>query len=353
MEGLSHPLLNAQILDLLPPAKKRHLEEVRVLYLGTATYDIAYFREKQTGRFADRGCKVFWLDVADAACDVDVEACAREIEVADVILVGGGNTLFAVDRWRRLGLVPHLRAAMERGCVLTGGSAGAICWFDSGHSDSADPETYRAPMLATYGGNSAAVAKDESSDYDRANKKEWQYLRCPGLGFVPGPVVCCPHHDKIQSNGVLRAHDFDRMLLARARASSRSALGLGIDHYSAFIVEGERYRIYALPDKVGSVASKEHGGEVAFDVGEDGSPNGIPGVWLKRVLVDPEAKANGNVNEKDNLTVEAMVCPPSGKLADLLAYGGDNLPCQNNLEQDENQRAVETCRRENPSGRQL
>ena len=49
---------------------------------------------------------------------------------ADVILVSGGNTLYAMDLWKAVGLVSLLQEAMERGAVLTGGSAGAICWFD-------------------------------------------------------------------------------------------------------------------------------------------------------------------------------------------------------------------------------
>ena len=44
-------------------------------------------------------------------------------------------------------MVEMLRKASERGAVLTGGSAGAIWVFQSGHSDSADPDTFREPML--------------------------------------------------------------------------------------------------------------------------------------------------------------------------------------------------------------
>jgi len=343
VEGMSNPLMNQQILDLLPPEKKASLEDVKVLYLGTATYDIATFGEKQTARFRDNGCQVNSLDVAQGE-ELPKEAIAS-IEDADIVLVSGGNTLYAVDRWNHLGLVPHLRAAMERGCILTGGSAGAICWFDSGHSDSADPETYREPMIAQYGTTKDDDdTKDESSEYNPEDKKEWKYLRVPGLGFVPGPFVCCPHHDKTQSNGLLRAHDFDEMLLARARSSKKSVLGLGIDHYSAFIVEGDNYKVYVLPEKPGSV-SKSNDGSPIFDVDDDGTPKGIPGVWLKRVLV----------GDKDNqeLVVEAMVCPSEGKLVDLLSYGGDNLPGQANIETDDNQGAVETCRKENPSGLKL
>ena len=344
VEGLSNPLINAQILDLLPPEKTQDgFQDVRVLYLGTATYDISFFREKQTGRFVDKGCQVSHLDVASG--DIDIEECAKAIASADILLVGGGNTLFAVDRWNHLGLVEHMRAAMERGCILTGGSAGAICWFDSGHSDSADPETYQHAMLQEY--SQESNKEDESSDYDPANKKPWKYLRCPGLGFVPGPMVCCPHHDKTQSNGLLRAHDFDQMLLARAQSSQNSVLGIGIDHYAAFVVTGEDYQVYSLPEKPGSISTNEDNLDGYFDVSEDGTPNGKPGVWIKRVIVDTSDDTNGELN------VEATVCPPSGKLKDLLAYGGDNLPGQHNVENDENQAAVDKCRSENPSGKEF
>ena len=68
VEGLSNPLINAQILDLLPPEKKtkdkKSMKDVKVVYLGTATYDIAFFKDKQTGRFVDRGCQVSSRNVA-------------------------------------------------------------------------------------------------------------------------------------------------------------------------------------------------------------------------------------------------------------------------------------------------
>jgi peptidase E len=54
-----------------------------------------------------------------------------KIENAHVILVSGGNTLYATDRWTALGLRDIFRTAMERGTVMTGGSAGAICWYHS------------------------------------------------------------------------------------------------------------------------------------------------------------------------------------------------------------------------------
>jgi dipeptidase E len=197
---------------------------VNVLYLGTATYDLPGPRHRQTARFVEAGCTVDFLEVVDAAPSLSRMSTA--VGNADVIIVSGGNTLFAVDRWVRLGMKEMLREAMMRGAVLTGGSAGAICWFDAGHSDSMDPDTFKGKMLAA-----AAAEGDKGGDESStapasgAPAKTWEYIRVDGLGFLPGLV--CPHHDKVQSNGVLRANDFDAMLLRHSRE-----LGIGIDHWA-------------------------------------------------------------------------------------------------------------------------
>lgn len=54
----------------------------------------------------------------------------------DVIYVGGGNTLNLVALWRAWGVDAILREALDAGKVLAGVSAGAICWFAEGLSDS-------------------------------------------------------------------------------------------------------------------------------------------------------------------------------------------------------------------------
>jgi len=54
----------------------------------------------------------------------------------DVIYVGGGNTKSMLAVWREWGLPEILREAWESGIVLAGVSAGAICWFDMGVTDS-------------------------------------------------------------------------------------------------------------------------------------------------------------------------------------------------------------------------
>lgn len=54
----------------------------------------------------------------------------------DLIWVGGGNTANMLAVWRVHGLDAILKEAWESGIVLAGVSAGAICWFESGVTDS-------------------------------------------------------------------------------------------------------------------------------------------------------------------------------------------------------------------------
>ncbi len=54
----------------------------------------------------------------------------------DAIYVGGGNTLNMIALWRAWGIDQILREALAQGVVLAGISAGAICWFEEGLSDS-------------------------------------------------------------------------------------------------------------------------------------------------------------------------------------------------------------------------
>merc|ERR1719361_2583708 len=125
---------------------------------------------------------------------------------------------------------------MNQGKVLCGGSAGAICWFDSGHSDSADPFTFHPSHV--------------NPDVDAT---AWQYIRVPGLGLLPG--LCCPHHDSIQSNGVPRKTDVDQMLLRHPGERC-----ICLDNNSAIIVEGDEYRLFAFgrDENIGPVVwSKE------------------------------------------------------------------------------------------------
>jgi dipeptidase E len=54
----------------------------------------------------------------------------------DILYVGGGNTLNMIAIWKAWEFDKILRTAWEKGIILTGISAGAMCWFEHGHTDS-------------------------------------------------------------------------------------------------------------------------------------------------------------------------------------------------------------------------
>mgnify|MGYP001388041529 CR=1 FL=1 len=60
----------------------------------------------------------------------------EEILTSDAIIVGGGNTLNMIAIWKAQGIDTLLRKAYDEGIVLAGGSAGSLCWFAQGYSDS-------------------------------------------------------------------------------------------------------------------------------------------------------------------------------------------------------------------------
>jgi dipeptidase E len=329
---MNDPRIVQAILNMIDNNKSP--SDVQVLYLGTATYDIDGFYKRQTQRFVDAGCQVQPLKVAGLMDEQDQFSSDEQrlqhyidlIDDADVLVVGGGNTQFALDRWNKLGLVPALRRAAKRGAVLTGGSAGAICWFDGGHSNSADPATYKKIRVKRFAHRSPEEIVDEiyaykpldgesetedesdsdddedmtsssDSDYPMSDsedessekkKKPWEYYRVSALGFLPGLVS--PHLDRVQSNGVLRAYDFDECLKRHT-----GEVGIGIDHFAALIVDGPNFRVLSLEDKEGT---NKNGTFV-----EDGS--GIPGIWIKR------ATENGEI--------VSTICPTEGQLKDILS----------------------------------
>eukprot|EP00562_Extubocellulus_spinifer_P003455 CAMPEP_0178488990 /NCGR_PEP_ID=MMETSP0696-20121128/10145_1 /TAXON_ID=265572 /ORGANISM="Extubocellulus spinifer, Strain CCMP396" /LENGTH=395 /DNA_ID=CAMNT_0020116777 /DNA_START=409 /DNA_END=1596 /DNA_ORIENTATION=- len=315
---LSDGRIAKEILNLVPSSRRdgEGASAPNVLYLGTATYDLSAPRARQTDELKKLGCTITSLDVSDKSpSPSDLKG---SIDAADIIIASGGNTLFAVDRWNRLNMIPLLRAASERGAVLTGGSAGAIWVFQSGHSDSADPETFRQHMLDSAemdekkrkGGPRGRNDEDDQDDEGHADEssaapkseeaaKDWKYIKVPGLSFLPG--LLCPHHDMVQSNGVLRSDDFDGMLLRH-----RGERGIGIDHWCSLIVEGGRYRVVYHDDRPGSVVVDDATGETCFCP----ERTGHPGVWIKEVV---------------DGVVEQWVCPPEGKVSDLLRFPSSEL----------------------------
>jgi dipeptidase E len=146
-----NPLLDDFVLSL---ARRKGLP--RICFMATATGDsdsyIRRFHEAfPPSRAAATHLTFFERKVSDLKSFVMDQ---------DVIYVGGGSSANLLAVWRLHGLDRVLRAAWNAGVVMAGISAGAICWFQDGLTDS-----FGMPYRALN----------------------------DGLGFVRG--ACCPHYD--------------------------------------------------------------------------------------------------------------------------------------------------------------
>ncbi|WP_119739841.1 peptidase E [Pseudomonas sp. Larv2_ips] len=106
-----------------------------VLYISTANGDDRTKISNFIVKYQSAGCTVTTLTFFIAPFP-STDRVSSLIEQADIIYVAGGNTRAMLATWREFGVTGLLKAAWENGTVLCGVSAGAICWFDHGHSDS-------------------------------------------------------------------------------------------------------------------------------------------------------------------------------------------------------------------------
>ncbi len=167
----------------------------KLLFIPTASSDSEIYWKQVQKHFGDF-----------LKCETDVLFLIKEnpsraqirskISAADIIYVGGGNTLQMMRIWRRLGVDKLLIAAYKKGTVFAGISAGSICWFDSGHSDS----------LSFY------------------NPRTWKYIKVKGLGLIPG--INCPHYNG-KTRGVPRRKDFQNLI------RKTGGMGIAIENHCA------------------------------------------------------------------------------------------------------------------------
>ncbi|HZN26366.1 MAG TPA: peptidase E [Burkholderiales bacterium] len=104
----------------------------KVLFVGTATGDAEAARLRFYAGFSQFDCKPTHLSFF-ARTPRDLQGLVLE---QDAIFVGGGNTRSMLAVWRDWGFDACLKIASDRGIVLGGGSAGSICWFEQGVTDS-------------------------------------------------------------------------------------------------------------------------------------------------------------------------------------------------------------------------
>nr|NQU93329.1 peptidase E [Bacteroidota bacterium] len=136
----------------------------------------------------------------------------------DAIIVGGGNTLNMLAIWKAQGIDTVLQKALRKGIVLAGGSAGSLCWFENGISDS------RPVQLSVV----------------------------DGLSFLS--FSHCPHY----SGGEVRKNTYHNKILEGAIKP-----GYGCDNFSGILFKNGRFvKVVSLNDKNNSYWVSVKDGEI-------------------------------------------------------------------------------------------
>ncbi len=144
---------------------KKHAGDKRAtsLFIGTASHDFMpyfnSFRKIYTSLFDIKADVVMTVHK-----QTEFARLQEKFNKADVIYVGGGDTGFMLKHWSENGIDRLVKDAYERGVIICGLSAGAVCWFEKMYTDS--------ELLN--GGD--------------------EYKVMPALGYING--LACPHYNE-------------------------------------------------------------------------------------------------------------------------------------------------------------
>tara|TARA_B100000768_G_scaffold181935_1_gene207537 strand:+ start:879 stop:1577 length:699 start_codon:yes stop_codon:yes gene_type:complete len=130
-------------------------EKPKICFIPTATGDDQGYIDNFYKAFNSLNCITSHINFFKRTVDLKAHILDQ-----DIIYVGGGNTKSMLAVWREWGLDKILKEAYQQDIIMSGVSAGAICWFEKGITDS---------------------WKDHQATID-----------C--LALVNG--ICCPHYDE-------------------------------------------------------------------------------------------------------------------------------------------------------------
>ncbi len=177
------------------------------LFIGTASGDAEGYIDNIQKTFTPLGCDVKALRlVTQEYTDGEINEL---LSWADIIYVGGGDTFSMMEVWKKYGLDTRLKEIYEKDrAILAGISAGAMCWFHCGHSDS------------------EIFWKDGEMRYGWVNDLLDIY-----------PLAYCPHYEE-------RVDSVNEMIKEKGMS------GLAMESDTAFVEEnGKEYYIKSNPVK--------------------------------------------------------------------------------------------------------
>lgn len=197
-QQLLYPALTRYVLDLSGSPRPK------ILFLPTASGD------------DPANLLTFYQTLAGAPCEPShlalfqrtVKDVAALIRSQDVVMVGGGNTANMLAIWRLHGVEDALRKAYANGTLLTGWSAGCICWFEAGITDSFTPE------LGPLRDGVKLLAGSACPHYDSEERRRPVYAREIAAGLPAGIAL---------DDGVAASYEDERLVeIVSARQEGRA-----------------------------------------------------------------------------------------------------------------------------------
>jgi dipeptidase E len=176
-------------------------ENPNVLFIPTASNDSESYFEAFKEHFGNQfKCNFDVLYLLKKT--PQLEEIEKAILSSDIVYVGGGNTLKMMKLWRKIGVDKVLFKAHLKGIVLSGISAGAICWFNYGSSDS---RMFTNPNAGL--------------------------IRVSGLGLIN--ALYCPHYDSEKG----RKPHLETLI------KKTGGTALALDEYCALIIIDDSYKL--------------------------------------------------------------------------------------------------------------
>ena len=170
------------------------------LFIPTASHDSEGYVKVVKSIYKDKlKCEYDFLSLSEKPDKTQIQ---NKIDKADIISVGGGDTKYLMDKWKEYNL-DEILLNYKDDKILTGLSAGSICWFEKGISDTASFEI---------------------------NNGKWQYSLIDGLGFLPG--IHSPHLDEREREA--QYNEF---------TSKRDVSFIGIENNCALVINEDEYWI--------------------------------------------------------------------------------------------------------------
>ncbi len=184
--------IDGQIAELVK--KRAEGRRPTALFVGTASHDsMPYynsFHKTYTGLFnlkTDCALTVYG--------EMNYEKIEGKFQKADMIYVGGGDTVFMLESWEKSGIKKLILEAYERGAVICGLSAGAICWFDEMFTDSAGEDYAFKKSLGILRGGACPHFDKRKTDFENkisdASESVYYCIEdCSAVMFVNNALKC-------------------------------------------------------------------------------------------------------------------------------------------------------------------